>query len=201
MTQHTDPAEVAPAAPQTREGHSPQTIDAIMRMLRERAEDGVIHITDAGVEGFIQDALQRLVPKVEPQPTTMKTEPGPVAPKTIDGHSPTPWKMGTVATTRGRCHVIVRTDGVLRHDRYGDPRPIASIHEDGDYATEADARYIITAVNAHDALVAALQAIVNHEQIDGVGGGRIRYEFDYNSPIGKQARAALALAQEGEVKK
>lgn len=37
------------------------TVGAIMRMLRERAEDGRIEIADAGVEGFIEDALRRIM--------------------------------------------------------------------------------------------------------------------------------------------
>jgi multidrug resistance efflux pump len=41
----------------------------------------------------------------------------------------------------------------------------------------------------------ALKAIVEHELIDGHG---IRYEFDYNSPLGKQARAALTAPLAGK---
>ena len=36
-------------------------VDAVMRMLRARAEEGLIHITDPGVEAFIRDALYRLI--------------------------------------------------------------------------------------------------------------------------------------------
>ena len=49
-----------------------------------------------------------------------------------------------------------------------------------------------SALRAQSALVAALQAIVEHEQIDGI---RVRYNFDFNSPLGQQARAALALVE------
>ena len=42
-------------------------------------------------------------------------------------------------------------------------------------------------------LKTALKAIIEHEEIDGVG---IRYTFDYHSPLGRQARAALAKADD-----
>lgn len=41
-------------------------------------------------------------------------------------------------------------------------------------------------------LLAALKAIVDIPQIDGVG---MRFTFDYNSPLGQQARAAIAKAE------
>jgi hypothetical protein len=37
-----------------------EPVEATMRMLRERAEDGQIHIADKGVEAFIRDALTRI---------------------------------------------------------------------------------------------------------------------------------------------
>ncbi len=38
-----------------------EMIESCMRMLRQRAEDGKIHILDEGVEAFIEDALSRIV--------------------------------------------------------------------------------------------------------------------------------------------
>ena len=47
-------------------------------------------------------------------------------------------------------------------------------------------------ISAAPELYEALKQIVEHEQIDGTG---IRYTFDWHSPFGKAARAALAKAE------
>lgn len=54
---------------------------------------------------------------------------------------------------------------------------------------------VAATVDAQAALRAALKAIVDQCDIDGTG---MRYTFDYNSPLGKQARAALAAADASE---
>jgi hypothetical protein len=55
----------------------------------------------------------------------------------------------------------------------------------------ADARLIAAAPD----LYIALKAILDCEQIDGVGGGRITLTFDYRSPLAERARAAIAKAE------
>lgn len=41
-----------------------------------------------------------------------------------------------------------------------------------------------------------LQSIMANEEIDGVGGGRIRITMDYRSPLAEHARLAIAQANE-----
>ena len=47
--------------PATSMGRTHGQLDAIMRILRERAEDGRIEIADEGVEVFIRDAITRIL--------------------------------------------------------------------------------------------------------------------------------------------
>jgi len=89
--------------------------------------------------------------------------------------------------------------------KFGENHGAVCIIADPDAATTADFkeaepgsdRWDEEMANAHliaasPDLYAALKAIVDHENIDGLG---IRYEFDFHSQFGKAARAALAKAE------
>ena len=105
-------------------------------------------------------------------------------------HSALPWRA-----TKDLGHVCIRPGQTgwliaqLREASYDKP---GWGDDDPSRCADANADLIVRAVNNHAALLAALKAIVEHQNIDGTG---IRYEFDWNSPIGKQARAAIAAAE------
>lgn len=90
--------------------------------------------------------------------------------------SPTPWNVGPHYKTD-----VYSRDGRVAECQLQTPRGVAN------------AMHIVKCVNAHEALVAALKAVIDpaHESIDGLG---VRYSFDARSPLAEQIRAALRLA-------
>ena len=119
----------------------------------------------------------RLASKLTPNPTIMNTQ----------KHTPTPWKTWFCEDNKrlktghwAFCPAIQADDGVLRIV------PFAGIR--GDVA-EANAAFIVRAVNSHEALIEACKVLLSivHEQSACV-------DSKFNSGI-KFARKAIALAE------
>lgn len=96
-------------------------------------------------------------------------------------HTPTPWA------------VDFRTDrDIVQLPRGGDPENANDLNNDSLAIahTDADAAFIVRAVNAHDALVAALRALVDaRDRPHGFA------DLPWYEPAFAQARAALAGVQ------
>lgn len=78
-------------------------------------------------------------------------------------HSPTPWHAKWIRPDPARGHTFAPTCSILAPN--ADPSPsyrgeyirVADIPDPIDAESEANAEYIVTCVNAHDALVSALR--------------------------------------------
>lgn len=97
-------------------------------------------------------------------------------PVTIGGHTPTPWevdpKRALRVLQRGTDTTICSTGATDNtRDQW-----------------EANAAFIVRAANAHDALVAALEAVAE----------AFNLSHAHRGPLGRQIQAALKLAKEGE---
>jgi hypothetical protein len=94
-------------------------------------------------------------------------------------HTPGPWTLGASREILGRAF-----DGSARNIcdtvRGGSPE-----------AAEANARLIAAAPEMLD----ALKAVLKIESMDARG---VRFSFDFNSPLAKQVRSAIAKAESGE---
>lgn len=94
-------------------------------------------------------------------------------------HTPGPWRVDNRdGDPRIRCerYCIALVTGGLDDDGEVEPVRYANAH----------------LIAAAPELLKALKQIVEHEQIDGTG---IRYTFDWHSPFGQAARAAIAKAE------
>lgn len=103
-------------------------------------------------------------------------------------HTPGPWRDETVTTAQAE-----RMRGPLPQDALiiGNDSTCIGVLYDFAERTRPNACLVAAAPD----LKAALEAILNLEEIDGVGGGRIRISLDLRSPVAEQARAALVKAE------
>jgi hypothetical protein len=90
-------------------------------------------------------------------------------------HTPTPWH---VAVKRGT-HLILDKQGGTECEENA---LVATVY--GTYSNDANARFIVTACNAHEAMKAALQEIAD--------------SYLASPAIQAKAKAALKLAEKGE---
>ena len=87
-------------------------------------------------------------------------------------HTPTPYHIESVATSAYSARVFICDANGSR---------VTDINCGDD-----DAKFIVKACNAHDALIEALEAVLNQSSMEGLEYG-----------IEKRARAAIKLAREG----
>lgn len=94
--------------------------------------------------------------------------------KSMSKHTPTPWEVADEADFMHRIDIRPIYEGP---PKFGSWSAVAQCEEDfGDYENgegRANAEFIVRAVNAHDALIAGLQEIIERSNVDPLGSGKV----------------------------
>jgi hypothetical protein len=103
----------------------------------------------------------------------------------VNENTPTPWELDAILTVDGvRTHASIYQRFHADSEECLNSEPLCTMNYQ-------DAAFIVSAVNTHDALVAALQSLhdnlAEYQRINNLGG--------YDNQDMQQARAALELAR------